>query len=123
MRYLTDRKRATGMGSSKSGTDHHWSMQVSSIALIILVPLFLLTTGWIIGAPYEEVVAYYSRPFPAIVAALTFLVGMMHFKNGAQMAIEDYIHGLAGRLTIIGVTILSYAIAAVAIFSVIRLAL
>jgi succinate dehydrogenase / fumarate reductase membrane anchor subunit len=123
MRYLTDRKRATGMGSSKSGTDHHWSMQVSSIALIILVPLFLFTTGWIIGAPYEEVVAYYSRPFPAIVAALTFLVGMMHFKNGAQMAIEDYIHGLAGRLTIIGVTILSYAIAAVAIFSVIRLAL
>jgi succinate dehydrogenase / fumarate reductase membrane anchor subunit len=98
-------------------------MQVSSIALIILVPLFLFTTGWIIGAPYEEVVAYYSRPFPAIVAALTFLVGMMHFKNGAQMAIEDYIHGLAGRLTIIGVTILSYAIAAVAIFSVIRLAL
>lgn len=123
MRYLTDRKRATGMGASKTGTEHHWSMQVSSIALIILLPFFLFTTGWIIGAPYEEVVAYYARPFPAIVAALTFGVGMMHFKNGAQMMIEDYVHGLAGRLTIIGVTILSYAIAAVAIFSVIRMAL
>ena len=123
MRYLTDRKRATGMGASKTGTEHHWSMQVSSIALLILVPLFVFTTGWIIGEPYEEVLAYYSHPFPAIVAALTFGVGMMHFKNGAQMMIEDYVHGLAGRLTIIGVTILSYAIAAVAIFSVIRLAL
>ena len=123
MRYLTDRKRAVGMGASKTGTDHHWSMQVSSIALLILVPLFVFTTGCIIGAPYEEVVAYYAHPFPAVSAALTYLDGMTHFKNGAQMAIEDYVHGLAGRLTIIGVTILSYAIAAFAIFSLIRLAL
>ncbi|MBB05818.1 succinate dehydrogenase, hydrophobic membrane anchor protein [Pseudooceanicola sp.] len=123
MRFLTDRKRAVGMGASKTGTEHHWSMQMSSIALIVLVPLFVFTTGWIIGEPYEEVVAYYSRPFPAIVAALTFAVGMMHFKNGAQMAIEDYVHGLAGRLTIIAVTLLAYTIAAVSIFALIRLAL
>ena len=123
MRFLTDRKRAVGMGASKTGTEHHWSMQMSSIALIVLVPLFVFTPGWIIGEPYEEVVAYYSRPFPAIVAALTFAVGMMHFKNGAQMAIEDYVHGLAGRLTIIAVTLLAYTIAAVSIFALIRLAL
>ena len=123
MRFLTDRKRAVGMGASKTGTEHHWSMQMSSIALIVLVHLFVFTTGWIIGEPYEEVVAYYSRPFPAIVAALTFAVGMMHFKNGAQMAIEDYVHGLAGRLTIIAVTLLAYTIAAVSIFALIRLAL
>ena len=47
----------------------------------------------------------------------------MHFKNGAQMAIEDYVHGLAGRLTIIAVTLLAYTIAAVSIFALIRLAL
>ncbi|WP_163849025.1 succinate dehydrogenase, hydrophobic membrane anchor protein [Pseudooceanicola aestuarii] len=123
MRYLTDRKRAVGLGSAKSGTEHHWAMQISSVALLILVPLFVFTTGWIIGAPYEEVAAYYNRPFPAIVAALTLIVGMMHFKNGAQMAIEDYVHGLAGRLTIIAVTCLSYAIAAVGVYALIRLAL
>ena len=123
MSYLTDRKRAVGLGSAKSGTSHHWSMQKSSIALIVLVPLFVFTFGCILGAPYEEVVAYYSRPFPAIVAALTLWVGMMHFKNGAQMAIEDYVHGLAGRLTIIGVTCLSYAIAATGVFALIRMAI
>ncbi|MGI3169159.1 succinate dehydrogenase, hydrophobic membrane anchor protein [Pseudooceanicola sp. C21-150M6] len=123
MRYLTDRKRAVGMGASKTGTEHHWSMQVSSIALIILVPLFLFTFGPILGSSYEEVVAYYSRPWPASIAALTLIVGMTHFKNGAQMAIEDYVHGMAGRLTIIGVTILSYAIMGVGVFSLIRLAL
>ena len=40
MRYLTDRKRAIGLGSAKSGTAHFWSMKVSSVALLILVPLF-----------------------------------------------------------------------------------
>jgi succinate dehydrogenase / fumarate reductase, membrane anchor subunit len=56
------------------------------------VPLFVFTFGpcW---APHAEVVAYFSRPFPAIVAALTLVVGFMHFKNGVQVLIEDYVPG------------------------------
>ena len=41
IQYLTDRKRAIGMGSSKSGTEHLWSMALSASALLLLVPLFL----------------------------------------------------------------------------------
>ncbi|QOL82970.1 succinate dehydrogenase, hydrophobic membrane anchor protein [Pseudooceanicola spongiae] len=123
MSFLTDRKRAVGMGASKTGTEHHWSMQISSIALIFLVPLFVFTFGPALGGTWEEIVIYYSHPWPAIVAALTMTVGMMHFKNGAQMAIEDYVHGLTGRITIILVTCLAYAIAGVSVFSLIRLAL
>ncbi|KIC16403.1 succinate dehydrogenase, hydrophobic membrane anchor protein [Leisingera sp. ANG-DT] len=123
MRYLTDRKRAVGMGAAKSGTEHHWSMQVSSIALLILVPLFVFTFGSALGGTYGEITAYYSRPFPAIVAALTMWVGMMHFKSGAQTMIEDYVHGVKGRLTIILVNCLSYAVAATSAYALIRLAL
>lgn len=123
MRYLTDRKRAVGMGASKTGTEHHWFMQVTSFALLPLVILFIFTFGCALGGTYEEVVAYYSRPFPAIVALLTFWVGMLHFKSGAQMAIEDYIHGFKGRLTIIVVTCLAYAIAVTATYALIKLAL
>ena len=71
MAYLTDRKRATGLGSAKSGTEHFWAMKVSSVALLILIPLFVFTFGAALGGTYEEVVAYYSRPGPAIIAALT----------------------------------------------------
>ncbi|MCA1337616.1 succinate dehydrogenase, hydrophobic membrane anchor protein [Pseudooceanicola marinus] len=123
MRYLTDRKRAVGMGASKTGTEHHWFMQVTSFALLPLVILFVFTFGCALGGSYEEVVAYYSRPFPAIVALLTLWVGMMHFKSGAQMAIEDYVHGMKGRLTIIAVTCLAYAIAATGTYALIKLAL
>ena len=34
MRYLTDRKRADGLGSAKTGTAHFWAMKVSSVALL-----------------------------------------------------------------------------------------
>lgn len=123
MRYLTDRKRAAGLGSAKSGTEHYWHMQVSSVGLAILVPLFVFTFGCILGAPYEEVVAYYGRPFPAIVAALTLIVGLTHFKNGAQVMIEDYAHGLTRKALIIGTVCLSYLLMATGLFALIRLAL
>ena len=45
MRYLTDRKRATGLGSGRAGTEHHWKMMISSAALVVLVPLFVFTFG------------------------------------------------------------------------------
>ena len=45
MRYLTDRKRAAGMGSAKTGTAHFWAMKVSSAALLVLVPIFVFTFG------------------------------------------------------------------------------
>ena len=123
MRYLTDRKRAAGLGAAHSGTQHHWAMTKSSAALIVLVPLFLCTFGSILGAPHAEVVAYYSRPFPALVAGLTILVGMIHFRGGVQIMIEDYVHGGAGRFWIVVMAGLSYALAATGLFAVLRLAL
>lgn len=123
MQFLTDRKRAVGTGSAKTGTAHFWAMKVSSVALLILVPLFVFTFGPMLGEPHDQVVAYYSRPFPAIVAALTITVGFMHFKDGAQVLIEDYVHGLAQKVLIIGVICLSYAAAATGLFAIARIAL
>ena len=60
MAFLTDRKRATGMGSAKSGTHHFWSMKVSSVALLFLVPMFIFTFGGILGSSYAEVMAYFA---------------------------------------------------------------
>ncbi len=123
MRYLTDRKRAVGLGSARSGTEHFWHMQVSAVGLAILVPLFIFTFGRIVGAPYEDVVAYYGRPFPAIVAGLTLIVAMTHFKNGAQVMIEDYAHGFIRKALIVSTICLSYALIATGLYALIRLAL
>ena len=110
MRYLTDRKRATGMGSAKSGTAHFWAMKVSSVALLILIPLFVFTFGTIVGEDYATVTAYFAHPFPALIAALTLIVGFEHFQSGAQVLIEDYVHGLAQKITIILIKCISYGL-------------
>lgn len=123
MAFMTDRKRAMGLGSAKSGTAHHWSMTISSVALLILLPLFIFTFGAALGGTYEEIVAYYSRPFPAIIAALTILVTFKHFNDGVQTLLEDYVHGLAQKVSIVVMTCISYGAAAVGIFAIARLAL
>ncbi|KEJ89748.1 succinate dehydrogenase, hydrophobic membrane anchor protein [Sulfitobacter donghicola] len=123
MAYLTDRKRARGLGSAKTGTAHFWAMKVSSVALLILIPLFVFTFGAALGGTYEEIVAYYARPFPAIVAALTIVVSFKHFNDGAQTMIEDYVHGMAQKIAIILLTCISYGAAAVGLFAIARLAL
>ena len=123
MAFLTDRKRADLFGAAKTGTEHFWSMTVSSVALLILVPLFIFTFGPMLGEPHEAVVAYFSRPFPAIVAALTIAVGFLHFKGGVQTLIEDYVHGLAKKVLIIATICLSYGAAATGVFAIAKIAL
>ena len=123
MRYLTDRKRVDGLGAAKSGVHHFWVMKVSSVALLGLIPLFVFTFGPMLGQPHDAVLAYFGRPFPAIVAALTIVVSFRHFKDGVQVLIEDYVHGWAQRALIIAMILLSYAAAAVGLFAIARIAL
>lgn len=123
MRYLTDRKRAAGLGSGRQGTTHHWQMMVSSVALIVLAPIFIFTFGAGLGGSYEEVLAYFNRPFPAIVTGLTLVAAVLHFTSEAKEAVEDYVHGTAQKLTLIGLTGLSYTLIAVGLFALARIAL
>ncbi len=123
MRYLTDRKRAEGLGSAKSGVHHFWAMKMSSAALLILVPLFIFTFGAALGGSYDEVTAYFARPFPAIVAALTIIVGFKHFRDGVQVLLEDYVHGTMQKVLIIAMTCLSYGAMATGLFAIAKLAL
>jgi succinate dehydrogenase / fumarate reductase membrane anchor subunit len=111
------------MGAAKTGTAHFWGMTVSSVALLILVPLFIFTVGPMLGENHATVTAYFSRPFPAIVALLTFIVGLLHFKNGVTVLIEDYLQGLSRKIWIIVMTCVSYAAIATAVFAIARIAL
>ena len=123
MRYLTDRKRAVGMGAAHSGTDHHWSMQMSAVALAFMVPTWIYIFGHALGQSHEVVLATFSRPFPAILTALMLVIAMRHFAKGATMMIEDYARGTARKLAVIFVTSLATVIAATGLFALIKIAL
>ena len=123
MAFLTDRKRATGMGSAREGTNRHWSMTMSSMALLVLIPLFLCSFGSALGGSHAEVTAHFARPYPALVTGLTLLVASVHFKNGVRMLIEDYVHGFAREFWIIAMTCVAYGLAATGIFAILKMAL
>jgi succinate dehydrogenase / fumarate reductase membrane anchor subunit len=123
MRYLTDRKRAEGRGAAHAGTEHHWYMQVSAVGLALIIPVFLYVFGRALGSGYDEVIATFSRPFPAILTALVLVFGMQHFAKGAQMMIEDYFRKSTKKILIMSVIILSYGITAVGLFALAKIAL
>ncbi|WP_071672971.1 succinate dehydrogenase, hydrophobic membrane anchor protein [Nioella nitratireducens] len=123
MAFMTDRKRVIGLGSAKSGTDHFWKTTVTSVALLVVVPMFLFTFGPLLGAPYEEVIATLSRPFPAVSAALMLIAGFYHFRLGIQMVIEDYMEGLSRKVAIVVMACVSYGLMALGLVSLAQIAL
>ena len=123
MRFITDRKRAEGLGSARAGTHHHWKMMISSAALVVLVPLFVFTFGLGLGGSHAEVLAYFARPFPAIVTALTLIAVTLHCKAEADEAIIDYVHGVKGKLLLVAVTVLAWVMIAAGLSALVKLAL
>lgn len=123
MRYITDRKRAEGRGASHTGTEHHWSMQVSAVALAFMVPVWLYIFGQALGGSRAEVLATFARPFPAILTGLVLVVAMRHFAKGATMMIEDYLRGSKRKAAIMFVQSLAAVIAAMGLYALIKIAL
>ncbi|GAA5073041.1 succinate dehydrogenase, hydrophobic membrane anchor protein [Roseibacterium beibuensis] len=123
MQYMTDRKRVEGLGSAKTGTHHFWTMTVTSVALLVLLPFFLAIMGPLIGASHEDVVASLGRPMPALIVAAFLVVGMHHFRLGVTTLIEDYVGGLSRKIWIIAMTIVSYGLAAAGIVALAQIAL
>lgn len=123
MKFATDRKRVEGLGSSRTGTHHFWVMTVTSVALLVLTPLFLFSFGPLLGEPHDEVVAALSHPFRAVVTALMLIVGLHHFRLGVQVLIEDYVHGLARKISILVMTLVSYGMMAAGLVALAMIAL
>ena len=111
------------MSYSKSLVNHHFEMKITSIALFFLIPLFIFIFGSVVGEDHDTVVEYLSMPFPALIVALTLIIGLQHFQSGAQTLIEDYIRGPGFRVALIFVKALSYSLMAVGLYSIGKIAL
>lgn len=124
MRYITPRKAAVGMGASHTGTEHHWWMTVSSAALALLTPSFLMVMGTALQLPDRtEILAYFTRPYPAIVVAIFMTLGMMHFIKGTRIMIDDYFEHTARKVAIIVSAVFGWVVIAMTLFALARIQL
>ncbi|MEM1276679.1 MAG: succinate dehydrogenase, hydrophobic membrane anchor protein [Pseudomonadota bacterium] len=123
MTFKTPRQYATGLGSGKSGTHHWWSMRVSSVALVPLAFLFVIPFAQALGRGHEDVLALYSNPFHAIIAALFVAVSCHHLMQGIQTVIEDYIHQPGWRTAmLLGNAMLCTLLGFAGVFAVLKIA-
>ncbi|HHL21279.1 MAG TPA: succinate dehydrogenase, hydrophobic membrane anchor protein [Aliiroseovarius sp.] len=120
--YRTERAKVSGLGTARTGTGHFWEQRLSAIALLILTPFFVFTFARALGAPHEQVLAIYARPFNAIVAAGFVLTAMLHLYQGLTVVIEDYVHGRKGTILIIAVRLLCALGALTGTFAILKIA-
>ena len=120
----TPLKRALGLGSAKSGTDHFMWQRITAIMLVLLGAYLiglLLSLG---SANYELARAIVGDTVNATIL-VAFLVTMFwHAKLGLQVVIEEYVHApvLAGAAHLANIFICALA-AIASVLAVIRITL
>lgn len=105
---------ARGLGSAKDGTSHWWAQRVSAIALLFLVPWFVLTMVSVIGADHASVRATLAQPLNATLLLAFVLSVFWHARLGLQVVIEDYVHAPALELALQLVVKFAYLLATLA---------
>ena len=119
--YRTPLSRVRGLGSAKTGTDHWWSMKLSSLALIPLGVWFAVSVLGLIGAPHGAVTAWMQSPMVVVMLVLLLVATFHHAAMGMQTVYEDYIHDHSLRLMAdLGTKALLAIFAVATVFAVIR---
>ena len=105
---------ARGLGSAKEGVAHWWAQRVSAVALLFLVPWFVVTAVSLIGADHANARAFLAEPLNATLMLAFVLAVMWHARLGLQVVIEDYIHTLWLEIALQLLVKYAYALAAIA---------
>ncbi len=80
-----------GLGSAKHGAGHFITQRVSAIALLFLVPWFLITLIGAVRGGYDGALTYIADPYNAVLILLTVGAALYHMRLGMQVVVEDYI--------------------------------
>ena len=119
----TPLSQVKGHGSAKEGTGHFWVQRLTAIAMIPLVLWLCFSVASLPGMSQEEIRAWLSGSFTAVMMIVLVLVGLYHAKLGLQMIIEDYVGNHGTRTAaVIAVTLLCGFLAILGVFSVMRIA-
>ena len=116
--------RARGLGSAKSGLSHWWHQRLTAIAMVPLVVASLVVVALIGQADYDSALALMANPLVATLLLILVLVGFFHAALGLQVVIEDYVSQEGVRMSfIILVKMVLFALAALSVLSILKLAL
>ena len=119
---ITPLKRVRGLGSAKQGPGHFVKQRLTAAANLVLVPFAVGLIATLAGTDLATVKATLSHPAVAIALVVLILSTAVHMRIGMQVIIEDYVHAEGTKvLLLLANTFFSAAVAAIAIFAVLKL--
>ena len=116
--------RVRGLGSAKHGVGHWLTQRVTALGNFALVLWFLLSLLRLPALDYATLTAWIASPLVAVPLILLSVSVLWHLRIGLQVFIEDYIHSEGWKfMALLALTFYAVGGAALAIFSVVKIAL
>ncbi len=120
--FKTPLKKARGLGSAKSGTEHFWQQRVTAIANVPLV-LFLI---WFVishlSATRPEILTAMKNPFVAVGILLALISITWHMRLGLQVVIEDYVRSEGRKILLLTLNMFFvFALTAVGAYAILKM--
>jgi succinate dehydrogenase / fumarate reductase membrane anchor subunit len=120
----TPMAKVRGLGAAHSGTEHFWRQRVTAVSNLFLVLVLLAVMVATYGRDYASTLAIVGHPAVAIMLIMLAVSVAVHMRLGMMVIIEDYVHGEGTKMAaVILNTFFSFAVAAVAVFAILRISL
>jgi succinate dehydrogenase / fumarate reductase membrane anchor subunit len=124
MTQRTPLAKALGLGAAKTGIGD-WSRQ--RLTAIALIPLTFWMVAFIkrLGTfDHAQISAWISEPINSLFAVSLVIIAFYHAILGLQVVIEDYVHSLSCKITLLwGIKISFSLLALSALLSLLRIIL
>ena len=120
----TELGRVRGLGAGGGAVVHHWWLQrVTAVGSLVLVLWFVFSLVRLPALDYASTVMWVRQPIAAVPLMLLILSVFWHFRLGVQVMLEDYLHGSKRVIALLALNFYTFALAALALFSVLKVAL
>ncbi|WP_316861918.1 succinate dehydrogenase, hydrophobic membrane anchor protein [uncultured Cohaesibacter sp.] len=117
----TPLKTVRGLGEKHHGTEHHWTMRITALALVFLCIGFVWLVICMLGSDYESAKAMIGNPLISTFLLLAILFSGIHMHYGVQTITEDYLQSQLWRtLAKIGDMFFSTVVCAACVVAVLK---
>jgi succinate dehydrogenase / fumarate reductase membrane anchor subunit len=115
--------KVRGLGAARHGSGHFIAQRVTAIALLFLVPWFLISLVGAVRGGYEDATDFIGNPLNAVLILLTIGTALYHMRAGMQVVVEDYIDKAGTRMFLLILnTFVAIVLFAFSAFAVLTLA-
>lgn len=122
-RSASDAKRARGLGTAHAGVHHWWLQRLTAAGNLLLGAWFVTSLVLLPDLARATVTAWLAAPVNAIPMLLFILSSVWHMRLGVQVMLEDYVAAPGSRrLSLLLLDLYAAAIAATALFAVLKIA-